>query len=115
MFVCTSLHVELSALSSIGQRKELRNCGCLTLLVKWAMVLGILAESVSIPLFIPKENKNPLLLHSAREAEVGWGQRYQVKHILEHLERTTKMIKCLENSTQYKSALTIYCALRKES
>lgn len=45
---------KLSDLPSIGHRKASENHGCLALLAKWVMALGILAKSVSSPLFIPK-------------------------------------------------------------
>ena len=61
------------------------------------MVWGIWADSVSIPLFILKPYKTPLL-HAASESEAGRVWRYQEKHVLGHLEKTTKMINSLGNS-----------------
>lgn len=51
VLVWTSFHVKLSDILSIGHRKESGTHSYLTFLVKWAMALGILAESASIPVY----------------------------------------------------------------
>lgn len=70
MLVWISPSVKPSDLPCFGHRTASGNHDCLALLAKWAMAVGILAESVSSPLIIPTPQQEPPS-SLADEAEVG--------------------------------------------